>query len=550
MDSSADLFKLLEDYSALTGTQFPNIQQLSLATKASEQDYLQQRFLTPSARPRLFWQMHAGEPVIPFDGVPFISVGQGTEIPCVLAGRRKTTTQVLVATGDVLPTKVHTQGCNAKVSIRRILRYPSGRLPDTGVQGITALRRLRKQMLEVLTAKICAGSVNPMERFYFSLPTPLAHDSHSVPEIEDPPSLIEPVHDEILSQIGQKITSVGHIDSHVKKFVETTYGEDPSINIQDPTFLPSRYDLMRYIYWLYRSGRAVDPECLFRERYSLLNEENEPDKQQPQTETTPTTTPSSAVVKHADTPHPDHALSNIYNIVLGSDGGGAMELGGAQLGAEETASTTSTSSLPGLASTHQESVKIVSSGSRLVAAPKSMIFTPPQRGTEQVRDKYFHSSSHMCSLHSSPSLLSFSPPSFPSLSLPSLFLPLPLFPPPFPSPFLTSPLSLLPPSLPPFPLPPSLSLSPFLPSPLSPLPSPQVSDQSSSMASQSQADIRSMLQIIENQTYACHDLNALQTLRRQLTVLCTEFSMHLAGTPKRTNEPSLMSLDNKRQKLN
>ena len=387
VDSSADLFKLLEDYSALTGTQFPNIQQLSLATKTSEQDYLQQRFLTPSARPRLFWQMHAGEPVIPFDGVPFISVGQGTEIPCVLAGRRKTTTQVLVATGDVLPTKIHTQGCNAKVSIRRILRYPSGRLPDTGVQGITALRRLRKQMLEVLTAKICAGSVNPMERFYFSLPTPLAHDSHSVPEIEDPPSLIEPVHDEILSQIGQKITSVGHIDGHIKKFVETTYGEDPSINIQDPTFLPSRYDLMRYIYWLYRSGRAVDPECLFRERYSLLNEENEPDKQlTPQSETTPTTTPSSSSVKHVDTPHPDHALSNIYNIVLGNDGGGgggAMELG-PQLGAEETASTAT--STGNLAPVHQDSIKMASSGSRIVAAPKSMIFTPQRGGApEQVR---------------------------------------------------------------------------------------------------------------------------------------------------------------------
>lgn len=379
---------MLEDYHVLTGTQFPNIQQLSLATKTSEQDYLQQRFLTPSARPRLFWQMHAGEPVIPFDGVPFISVGQGTEIPCVLAGRRKTTTQVLVATGDVLPTKVHTHGCNAKVSIRRILRYPTGRLPDTGVQGITALRRLRKQMLEVLTAKICAGSVKPTERFYFSLPTPLAHDSHTVPEIEDPPSLIEPVHDEILKQIALKITSVGHIESHIKKFVETTYGGDPSINIQDPTFLPSRYDLMRYIYWLYRSGRAVDPECLFRERYSLLNEESEAVKPAPTSDeaVTPPATTLPTPVKHVDTPQPD-ALTNIYNIVLGDAGGVSnMELGASQLGAEETTSTASQglTAMPVSSVQNQVARTPTNAGSRLVAAPKSSVFSL-QKAVEQVR---------------------------------------------------------------------------------------------------------------------------------------------------------------------
>ena len=132
VDSPEDLAKVLEDYQTMTNTQFPSVHQLSISSKTSEDEYLQQRFLTPSARPRLFWQMHAGEPVIPFDGVPFVSVGQGTEVPCVLAGRRKTTTQVLAATGDVLPTKVRTHGCAAKISIRRILRYPSGRLPDTG----------------------------------------------------------------------------------------------------------------------------------------------------------------------------------------------------------------------------------------------------------------------------------------------------------------------------------------------------------------------------------------------------------------------------------
>ena len=368
----------------LTGTQFPNMQQLSLATKTSEQDYLQQRFLTPSARPRLFWQMHSGEPVIPFDGVPFISVGQGTDIPCVLAGRRKTTTQVLVATGDVLPTKIRTHGCNAKVSIRRILRYPTGRLPDTGVQGITAMRRLRKQMLEVLTAKICAGMVKPIERFYFSLPTPLAHDSHTVPEIEDPPSLIEPVHDEILKQIAHSITSVGHIDSHIRKFVETTYGGDPAINIQDPTFIPSRYDLMRYIYWLYRSGRAVDSERLFRERYSILNEDADMEKNNSATPEVPATTTTPTSRKQAD-PSQSDALANIYDIVMGEGGGMSnMELG---VGAEETTTTSSSHlSVQSATPTQSQSAKTpTAAGSRLVAAPKSSIFSM-QKG-EQVCSK-------------------------------------------------------------------------------------------------------------------------------------------------------------------
>ena len=45
-----------------------------------------------------------------------------------------------------------------------------------------------------------------------------------------------------------------------------------------------------------------------------------------------------------------------------------------------------------------------------------------------------------------------------------------------------------------------------------------------------------MLTILENQTFACNNLHALQVLRRQLTSLCTEFSMHLASTPKRVQD--------------
>ena len=359
VNTTAELSKILDDYQAMTSTSFPTMQQLSLTTKSSEDEYLQQRFLTPSARPRLFWQNHAGEPIIPFDGVPFISVGQGTEVPCIQAGRRKTTTQLLVATGDILPTKIRTHGCSAKVSIRRILRYPSGRLPDIGAQGITAMRRLRKQVLDVLTAKICAGLVKPCERYYFSLPTPLAHDTHIVPEIEDPPSLIEPIHDEILTQIGQSITSTGHILEHIKKFVAENYINTPTINIHDPTFNPSRYELARYIYWLYKSGRAVDQDCPFREKYSILNDEPR----------------CSSTQLEASSPH-EETLTTIYNIAS-SDGTEIhqISLGTPQVGAEETTTTIIPLSADNTPSAMSISTKAnTTSSPMLMATPKSSVF--------------------------------------------------------------------------------------------------------------------------------------------------------------------------------
>ena len=363
MDTSTELQAILQEYQTITGTSFPSIQQLNLTTKASEEEYLQQRFLTPSARPRLFWQMHAGEPVIHFDGVPFITVGHCTDVPCVLAGKRKSTTQLLVATGDVLPTKVHTHGCTAKISIRRILRYPSSRLPDTGIQGITVMRRLRKQVLEVLTAKICAGLAKPTERYYFSLPTPLAHDIHIVPEVEDPPSLIEPVHDEILNQITQSITSVSHIHDHIRKYVKKTYGGNPAINIDDPTFNPSRYDLSRYIYWLYKSGRAIDQDCPFRERYSILNEAEDE---------RPLSFPST------NSPTED-TLSTMYNIIVPESGDiTQLELATPHIGAEETTSTMTPITLTTKTATptSQRILKRAgSSSSTLLAVPKSNVFT-------------------------------------------------------------------------------------------------------------------------------------------------------------------------------
>lgn len=56
--------------------------------------------------------------------------------------------------------------------------------------------------------------------------------------------------------------------------------------------------------------------------------------------------------------------------------------------------------------------------------------------------------------------------------------------------------------------------------------SPQLQD---NPISQAQTEVQSMLKIIENQTHACKNMSALNNLRRQLTELCGQFSVYLAG---------------------
>ena len=57
-----------------------------------------------------------------------------------------------------------------------------------------------------------------------------------------------------------------------------------------------------------------------------------------------------------------------------------------------------------------------------------------------------------------------------------------------------------------------------------------------------QEEVRDILRIIDNQTHACRNLQALNTLRRQLTELCSQFSMHLAGVPTKSFEASAAML--------
>ena len=232
-----------------------------------------------------------------------------------------------------------------------------------------------------------------MERFYISMPTPLGHDTHVVPEMEDPPSLIEPVHEEILKQIGQGVTSVSLIQEHVQKFVDNSYGDDPTIDIQDPTFFPACYDLTRYVYWLYKSGRVTDRGAPFRERYSLMKEDNTvtPQKGKSPSIATTVSKASESQSSQVDT------LANIYNIVMSDSGEIAgLEISTPPVGAEETTATISPSPLT-VASSSSSGVstilnksdlnnhqQLTSGNDRLVASPHSNVFTAVTGGGKQV----------------------------------------------------------------------------------------------------------------------------------------------------------------------
>ena len=48
-------------------------------------------------------------------------------------------------------------------------------------------------------------------------------------------------------------------------------------------------------------------------------------------------------------------------------------------------------------------------------------------------------------------------------------------------------------------------------------------------------EVRSLLRILDNQTYACRSVEALQKLRRTLTEMCSDFSNSLYNTPSLAN---------------
>lgn len=272
VDSSQDLIQLLESYRSITGTAFTNSQNLVQAIKNIDENTLQMRFISPASRPRLFWQMNAGEPTIPYDGVPFMSVGHGTDLPCIrFGGRRKKIEQVTLPSGEVVPVDYRMKtGCEAKITIRRILRYPCAEYSESIIQGIAAVRRHRKQILEDLVQRIIGGSAKFQERYHFLLPTPMVHNGHNIADIEAPPPIAQQVLDEIITHLNSGVTSVSGLREHIKNFVMTK-SNNPVLHANDSMYYPSEFDIFRQMYWLYKMGQVGEQDGTFKSSISLLS---------------------------------------------------------------------------------------------------------------------------------------------------------------------------------------------------------------------------------------------------------------------------------------
>ena len=162
-----------------------------------------------------------------------------------------------MATGDLINMDFRQKtGCEAKITVRRVMHFPSAQVTDLSQQGVAAVRRMRKQLLEDLTQKIIAGIAKPIERYYFLLPTPLAHSNHSVPEMEAAPNIVQPVADEIMNQLSHGITEIALIRDHIKNFADASFGADASLHADNPAYYPTEVGIYHHIYWLYKMGQV------------------------------------------------------------------------------------------------------------------------------------------------------------------------------------------------------------------------------------------------------------------------------------------------------
>lgn len=227
--------------------------------KGMDENHLQMRFISAASRPRLFWQMNAGEPTIQYDGVPFMSVGHGTDLACIrYGGRRKKVEQVALPSGEVIPVDYRMKtGCEAKITIRRILRYPCSEYNIANATGIAAVRRQRKQILDDLIQRIIAGTAKFQERYHFLLPTPMAHNGHVIAEVDGPPPITQQVVDEIAVHLSNNITSIEALRERIKTFVIST-SSNPALHANDPAYYPSEFDIFRQVYWLYKMEQVVE----------------------------------------------------------------------------------------------------------------------------------------------------------------------------------------------------------------------------------------------------------------------------------------------------
>lgn len=465
VDSGQELMQILETYRTLTGTGFSNAQSLTAALKGTEDAIWQQRFMSPGARPRLFWQMNSGEPNILYDGVPFMSVGQNTELPCMhYGGRRKRTQQVALPTGDVVPIDYRAKtGCEAKITVRKILRYPCAGITGDIVttQGIAAARRIRKQILETLVQKIVAGIAKPSERYYFLLPTPLAHNGHSLSDIDPSPPIVQVASDEIVTRLGQGVTSIEALRDHAKRIVDASLGSDAPLHANDPAYYPSHHDIFKHVYWLYKTGRVIDQESAFKAKLSLPNHGGPDDM--------------LSGIQSGNAKFSSDSITSVYSIIIGDgDGSSGLELGDPNIATAKEIEVHSSSHTPDDSPIHQ-----LSNISTLMASSHSPLpkLTPRNMVTAQVPV------THCITTSSSGGGMGGSS---------------------VPSGATSSGLAL---------------------------------EEQDTAVSQARTEVHDMLEIIRNQTCACNNVTALNYLRRQLTELCSQFSLHLAGMPSRNFDP-------------
>ena len=353
VDSGQELMQILETYRTLTGTGFSNAQSLTAALKGTEDAIWQQRFMSPGARPRLFWQMNSGEPNILYDGVPFMSVGQNTELPCMhYGGRRKRTQQVALPTGDVVPIDYRAKtGCEAKITVRKILRYPCAGITGDIVttQGIAAARRIRKQILETLVQKIVAGIAKPAERYYFLLPTPLAHNGHALPDIDPSPPIVQVASDEIVTRLGQGVTSIESLRDQAKRIVDSSLGSDAPLHANDTAYYPTHHDIFKHVYWLYKTGRVIDQESAFRAKLSLPNNGGPDDM-------------LSGIQGNNNTKFSSDNITSVYSIIIGDgDSSNGLELSDPSMAAAKEIEVHSSGHAPDDSPIHQLSSTLISS---------------------------------------------------------------------------------------------------------------------------------------------------------------------------------------------
>ena len=364
--------QVLENYRTITGTGFSNAQSLTTTLKPIEDTQLRSRFLSVASKPRLFWQMNAGEPKIPYDGVPFVSVGQNTDLPCVrYGGRRKKCEQVTLPSGDVIPVDYRQKaGCDAKITIRRVIRFPSAAYVEPAVsQGIGQLRRSRKLILDDLVTKIVSGVAKSSERYFFLLPTPMAHSGHEVAELEATPHISQPVSEAILGQLSNGVTTIMQIRKHCKNIVDDLFGTEATLHANDPSYFPSEHDVFRHVYWLYKAGQVIDQETTIQASMGSLesfaqNMSSTPSKQN---KIPPSTSASEA-------------MTSVYSMIMDDNtGGDTSALGhlGDELGTgdggldsiETTLSTMSTTASSISATNLSQLVK-------RAAQPSKMLYTP------------------------------------------------------------------------------------------------------------------------------------------------------------------------------